>query len=99
MVGARALFLTCTKKKMAFFEGWSWPGKRGGINQGPWLQERVGGGVGAGWPKRGKLAWQFCRKVGGECKGFGSGRVGVLFFESWRVDLVTRSFGSGGGRW
>ena len=33
----------------------------GGVDQGPWLQERVGGGVGAGWrgawlavPKRGK---------------------------------------------
>ena len=49
-------------------------------------------------PKRGKsregLAWQFHRRgqgLGGESKGFGSGRVGVLFFESWRVDLVTCS--------
>ena len=30
-------------------------------------------------------------KGSGESKGFGSGRVGVLFFESWRVDLVTCS--------
>ena len=66
---------------MAFFEGCpvrgggthrSWPGKRG-VDQGPWLQERVGGGVGAmavgAWlavPKRSKsregvregLAWR-----------------------------------------
>ena len=82
----------------------------GGVDQGPWLQERVGGGVGAGWqfqrrgrvgawlavpnrasPGKGWLAWQFHRRgqgLGGESKGFGSGRVGVLFFESWRVDLV-----------
>ena len=42
----------------------------------------------------GWLAWQFHRRgqgLGGESKGFGSGRVGVLFFESWRVDLVTCS--------
>ena len=26
--------------------------------------------------------------TGGESKDFGSGRVGVLFFESWIVDLV-----------
>ena len=80
----------------------------GGVDQGPWLQERVGGGDGAGWqfqrrgrvgalavPKRGKSReWQFHRRgqgLGGESKGFGSGRVGVLFFESWRVDLVTYS--------
>ena len=29
--------------------------------------------------------------LGGKSKDFGSGRVGVLFFESWRVDLVTCS--------
>ena len=123
----------------------------GGVDQGPWLQERVGGGVGAGWqfqrrgrvgawlavPKSGKsreglaclavpqeggirfrgvyrilggaspgkgwLAWQFHRSgqgLGGESKGLGCGRVGVLFFESWRVDLVTCSpvvWGSGKG--
>ena len=56
-------------------------------------------GLGLGWlfqrgasPGKGWLAWQFHRRgqgLGGESKGFGSGRVGVLFFESWRVDLVT----------
>ena len=51
---------------------------------------------GLGFPKRGKgwLAWQFQQegaRARGESKGFGSGRVGVLFFESWRVDLVTCS--------
>ena len=38
------------------------------------------------------LAWQFHRRgqgLGGESKLFGSGRVGVLFFENWRVDFVT----------
>ena len=71
----------------------------GGVDQGPWLQERVGGGVGAGWQfqtrgrvavqKRGKsrqgLACLAVPQEGararGESKGFGSGRVGVLFFE------------------
>ena len=65
----------------------------GGVDQGPWLQERVGGGVGAGWQfqRRGRVgAWLAVPKrgksrLGGESKGFGSGRVGVLFFESWRV--------------
>ena len=91
------------KKKMAFFEGCpvGWGGLPtgaglvdGGVDQGPWLQERVGGGVGAGWQLQSWLAWQFHRRgqgLGGESKGFGSGRVGVLFFESWRVDLVTCS--------
>ena len=37
-------------------------------------------------PGKGWLAWQFHRRgqgLGGESKGFSSGRVGVLFFESW----------------
>ena len=53
-----------------------------------WLFQR-GASAGKGW-----LAWQFHRRgqgLGGESKNFGSGRVGVLFFESWRVDLVTCS--------
>ena len=61
----------------------------GGVDQGPWLQEGLvakKGGLGLGWlfqvPQEG------ARAGGGESKGFGSGRVGVLFFESWRVDLV-----------
>ena len=64
----------------------------GGVDQGPWLQERVGGGRRGGWgwllqrgasPGKGWLAWQFHRRgqgLGGKSKGFGSGRVGVLFF-------------------
>ena len=125
MVGAVRVFVVSRTKrrKMAWWTG--------GVDQGPWLQERVGGGVGAGWqlPKKGE-GWglvgcskkgqvqgrvglrQFHRRgqgLGGESKGFGSGRVGVLFFESWRVDLVTcsrcgaralggsKGFGSGGG--
>ena len=57
-------FLTRTKRrKIAFFEGcpvgWGWL-VDGGVDQGPWLQERVGGGVGAGWQfqRRGRVgAW------------------------------------------
>ena len=45
----------------------------GEVDQGPWLQERVGGGVGAGWQfqRRGGLGlgWLFQR---------GKGRVGLL---------------------
>ena len=93
-------FLTRTKRrKMAFFEGcpvgWGgyppelawWTGGR--------PRALVAGGLGLGWlfqrgasPGKGWLAWQFQRRgqgLGGESKGFGSGRVGVLFFESWRV--------------
>ena len=58
----------------------------------------LGGGLGCSKrgarPGKGWLAWQFHRRgqgLGGESKGFGSGRVGVLFFESWRVDFVTCS--------
>ena len=64
----------------------------GEVDQGPWLQERVGGGVGAmAVPKKGE-GWGLvgCSKeeqvqgrgqgrvglVGGGCKGFGSGGVG-----------------------
>ena len=58
-------FLTRTKRrKMAFFEGALWGGGGvptgaglvdGGVDQGPWLQERVGGGVGAmAVPKKGE---------------------------------------------
>ena len=104
MVGARApgtelSFLTRTKRrKMAFFEGW--PGGR----RPRALVAGEGWGGRRGWmavPKKGE-GWGLvgCSKEGqvqgrvgllGRCKGFGSGRVGVLFFESWRVDLVTCS--------
>ena len=59
----------------------------GGVDQGPWLQERVGGGVGQ-FQRRG-LGWLFQRGaspgkgsgkgwLGGRrgCKGFGCGGVG-----------------------
>ena len=76
----------------ALVAGERWGGRRG------WMAVLKKGEVGA-WlavPKRGKsrqswLAWQFHRRgqgLGGESKGFGSGRVGVLFFESWRVDVM-----------
>ena len=39
--------------------------------------------------RKGWLAWQFHRRT--KKRKRGSGRVGVLFFESWRVDLVTCS--------
>ena len=65
------------------------------------------GGGGLAVPKgqgKGWLAWQFHRRGqglgGGESKGFGSGRVGVLFFETWRVDrrgLPRAVWGSGKG--
>ena len=69
------LFLTRTKRrKMAFFEGWGGGGVPtgaglvdGGVDQGPWLQERVGGGVGAmAVPKKGE-GWGLvgCSKVQG----------------------------------
>ena len=91
-----------TKKEMAFFEGCPvdggvdqgpWLQELGGgvgwmavPKKGAWLAVPRGASPGKGW-----LAWQFHRRgqgLGGESKGFGSGRVGVLFFESWRVDLV-----------
>ena len=66
--------LTRTKRrKMAFFEGCPVCGGGGvftgaglvdgGVDQGPWLQERVGGGV--GFQRRGRVG-----------KGFGCGGVG-----------------------
>ena len=54
-----------------------WPGGRGGRPRALIPGEGVREG----------LAWR--GKGSEESKGFGSGRVGVLFFESWRVDLVT----------
>ena len=57
----------------------------GEVDQGPWLQERVGGGVGAmAVPNKGEggLGWlgrgqgRVGLAVGGGCKGFGSGQVG-----------------------
>ena len=63
----------------------------GGVDQGPWLQERVGGGVGAMAvaKKREGLGWLFQRGASpgkgsgkgwlggrGGCKGFGCGGVG-----------------------
>ena len=74
----------------------SWPGGRGGRPRA--LVAGEGWGGRRGWmavkeglfqrgasPGKGWLAWQFHRRgqgLGGESKGFGSGRVGVLFFES-----------------
>ena len=65
---------------MAFFEGcpvgWGVPTGAGlvdgGVDQGPWLQERVGGGVGAGWQcqRRGRVgAWLAVPKRGKSTKG------------------------------
>ena len=49
----------------------------GGVDQGPWLQERVGGGVGASkFPKRSRGQGRVGLAVGGGCKGFGCGGVG-----------------------
>ena len=60
----------------------------GGVDQGPWLQERVGGGVGAMTvPKKGEGLFQRGASPGkgsgkgwlggrGGCKGFGCGGVG-----------------------
>ena len=70
---------------MAFFEGWgvrSWPGGRGGRPRALVKEGQVQGRVGLLGSSTGG------GKGSGESKGFGSGRVGVLFFESWRVDLV-----------
>ena len=47
---------------------------------GPWLQERVGGGVGAGWQfqRRGRVeAWLAVQKSGGPRLGLGFGCGGV----------------------
>ena len=85
----------------------SWPGGRGGRPRALVAGEgwgdgssKEGGRVGA-WlavPKEGQVQGRVGllgssrgQGLGGESKGFGSGRVGVLFFESWRVDLVTCS--------
>ena len=48
----------------------------GGVDQGPWLQERVGGGVGAmAIPKKGEgWVWVLQR---GASQGRGQGRVGL----------------------
>ena len=68
----------------------------GGVPTGAGL---VDGGVpralvaGEVWGGVGGEGWGLVGKAWGESKSFGSGRVGVLFFESWRVDLVTRSRG------
>ena len=54
----------------------------GGVDQGPWLQERVGGGVGAMAVAKKGEGWGLvgCSKeelaVRGGCKGFGCGGVG-----------------------
>ena len=70
-------------RKMAFFKDALWGGGgvptgaglvNGGVDQGPWLQERVGGGVGGASPGKGSgKGW-----LGGQggCKGFGCGGVG-----------------------
>ena len=55
----------------------------GGVDQGPWLQERVGGGVGDGSSKQGGglgLGWLFQRGASpgkGSGKGWLGGRGGV----------------------
>ena len=44
----------------------------GGVDEGPWLQERVGGGVGAGWQfqRRGRVrAWLVVPKRGKSREG------------------------------
>ena len=69
----------------------SWPGGRGG------RPRALVAGEGCSCPGKGLLAWQFHRKVGGESKGIGSGRVGVLFFESWGSGGVQGLRFRGGG--
>ena len=78
------------KRKMAFFEGCpvGWGGGvpigaglvDGEVDQAPWLQERVGGAVGAmAVPKKGEEGRGQGRvglAIEGGCKGFGSGQVG-----------------------
>ena len=67
---------------MAFFEGCPVGGLvDGGVDQGPWLQERVGGGVGCKegeGSKRSKSREGVREGFGGRggCKGFGCGGVG-----------------------
>ena len=96
--------LTRTKRrKMAFFEGCpvGWGGGvptgaglvDGGVDQGPWLQERVGGGV--GFQRRGRVGLGCSKQVqgrgqgrvglavGGGCKGFGCGGVGGRGTQGW----------------
>ena len=81
------LFLTRTKRrKMAFFEGCpvGWGGTHrsclvdGGVDQGPWLQERVGGGVGAMAVAKKGEGWGLvgCSKKE-QVQGRGQGRVGL----------------------
>ena len=85
------------KKKDGVFEGC--PVGWGGVPTGAGLVDGggrpralVAGGLGLGWLFQrgaGRVGLLGSSTGGGKSKGFGSGRVGVLFFESWRVDLVT----------
>ena len=73
----------------------------GGVDQGPWLQERVGGGVGA----MAVLGWLFQRGASpgkgsgkgwlggrGGCKGFGCGGVGGRGGANFATCVVFLSF-------
>ena len=91
-------FLTRTKRrKMAFFEGCpvGWGGVPTGaglvdgeVDQGPWLQERVGGGVGAmAVPKKGE-GWGLvgCSE---QVQGRGQGRVGLAVGGGARASVAS----------
>ena len=85
---SRGIVTRTKRRKMAFFEGCpvGWGGVPtgaglvdGGVDQGPWLQERVGGGV--RFQRRdeqaqGRGQGRVGLAVGGGCKGFGCGGVG-----------------------
>ena len=63
----------------------------GGVDQGPWLQERVGGGVGAmAVPKKGR--------VGACCSKESKSREGVRQGLAWRSGRV-QGLRLRGGRW
>ena len=84
--------------------GRSWPGGRGGrgggyppelawwtggVDQGPWLQERVGGGVGTmAVPKKGE-GWGLvgCSKEE-QVQGRGQGRVGLAVGQGARASVA-----------
>ena len=82
----------------------SWPGGRGGRLRALVAGEGwVGFGAWLAVSKRGKsregLACLAVPQEGAKARGgFGSGRLGVLFFESWRVDLVCLVLFGGQGR-
>ena len=93
------LFLTRTKRrKMAFFEGCpvGWGGVHtgaglvdGGVDQGPWLQERVGGGVGVMAVPKKREGWGLvgcCKEE--QVQGRGQGRVGLAVGGSARASVA-----------